>query len=302
MRNLGLYIMSHRRNAAWVALLFALLPFIQLPTGWISSVIVGLVTLRKGPKEGLWVIAWVALPAIALLCLGYPGLMISMVAVRCLLVFLLAWLLRRYNSWLMVLEVIAIIGLIGVALTHLIIPQTSLWWASHLSQFTAQMSSSLNLTTSPQLLKDYVSALSKIASGSLAVFVLSLDLLTLFLARWWQCVLFNQGGLRKEFYNIRMGYAINAALILCLLGVVLGSDFALDALPVLMLPFVIAGLSLTHVFAAHKNYGAGMLACVYIPLILFLPYVSILLAAMGAIDSWYDFRSRVLYSSTNANK
>ena len=63
------YVMRGRRQAVIVGLLFTILPLF----GWVSNVIVSLVTLRKGAKEGAIVLLWIILPAVVVAfvsCLG----------------------------------------------------------------------------------------------------------------------------------------------------------------------------------------------------------------------------------------
>ena len=70
LKTLGLYLLKNRYNAIWVAFVCALLPFVGLLTSWISLIIVALVTLRNGLKEGGFILIWVALPAIVMSFLG----------------------------------------------------------------------------------------------------------------------------------------------------------------------------------------------------------------------------------------
>ena len=59
MRGLAEYVMSGRRQAATVAVLFGLIPMLNL----LSGAVVALVMLRKGTQEGFLIMMWALLPA-----------------------------------------------------------------------------------------------------------------------------------------------------------------------------------------------------------------------------------------------
>ena len=74
MKKLGEFLLAKDSHAIVIAFLCALLPIFYIPTGFIAVIIVGLVTLQKGPKSGFWLLTWIALPSIALLVLREIGL------------------------------------------------------------------------------------------------------------------------------------------------------------------------------------------------------------------------------------
>jgi hypothetical protein len=291
VRNLGLYLTKDRKNVAWVVLVLALLPFLGLPTGWMCIVILGLMTLHKGAKDGLWVLAWALLPAVAISFWGYTGFLLSM-AFRGLCVWILALLLRRFQSWAIVIEAAAVFGVVVVFLLHLLFPDMRSWWAAHLTQQVTELNAVLDLKLKATTVQTWANVVSGFATGLTVVTVLTIDFLLLILARVWQAKLFNPGGFRREFYQLRVGHAVSILLMLDALAASFGLAAALDVLPLLLLPFVFAGLSLLHVFMSGKK-GAGMvLGMVYLLLVLMLPYFAILIALLGFADSWLDFRRR----------
>jgi uncharacterized protein YybS (DUF2232 family) len=68
-------------------------------------------------------------------------------------------------------------------------------------------------------------------------------------------------------------------------------------LPVILLPFIVAGLSLLHAMMANKKGANALLAGTYCLLFLLFPYVAGLLALLGFADSCYDFRRRIVRST-----
>src|SRR5690606_5227834 len=101
MRGLAEYTMTGRRQAATTAVLLGLIPMVNL----LSASIVALVTLRKGPQEGLLVLMWALLPAALRWFTGDTTVVFALFAA-----LPLAWLLRRSASWPQVIAAIVALG------------------------------------------------------------------------------------------------------------------------------------------------------------------------------------------------
>jgi len=293
LQKIGLYLTGSRVNVIWITLLFALLPFVGLPTNWINILLIGLITLRSGAKEGLFVLGWAALPALALCFINQPELLLGFILLRAVVVWGLALVLRNTVSWVMTLQCAAIVGIVCVTITHIIVPSIGAWWLQQFAVFLNNAGGSLQLaTTSPQQSQLLLEYMSQFATGILVVSFLVCDLFLLMLARGWQAVLVNPKGLSKELLQLRMGHIASLGFLLCSLMVSLAWPLALDIYPVVLLPFVLAGLSLIHAkLAQKKEIKFPVLIGLYIALVLFLPYMAISLALLAIVDSWYDFRS-----------
>lgn len=287
----GLYLIGKRQNAIWVALLCSLLPFLELPTIWISQVILALITLHKGAKEGVWILMWIALPALALYIDGDPMLLLGVVLLRAVNIWWMAWLLRQTSSWAKTLLVAALAGVLGVVVVHLMLGDVAGWWHQELTSYWQNIIDAFNIPNSSADAKQSLHFVVQFATGALIVTLLLLDLTILLLARAWQAKLVNPGGLRKELGQIRIDPVTSLALLLCLGAGFAGSALALDMLPIVILPFLVAGLSVIHSKLAHnKKIKLPALITLYLALVIFLPYVAMLLAFLGFADSWYDFR------------
>jgi hypothetical protein len=292
LKNIGLYLLKQRRNAIGVALLCALLPFVGFPTFWISILLLGLVTLYKGGKEGFWVLLWVALPGLAWGFIGDPSLIVGVIALRAVIVWLLALILRRTASWAVILQCAALLGIISIIGLHMVIPDVAVWWSQELTTYWDSIAAPLHLANDSAQAQQFLQFAAQFATGALAVALLVMDLALLLFARTWQAVLFNPGGLAKELLQVRMSYTASALLLITVFAACFGSALALDVLPVVILPFTLAGLSLVHAQLKYKpELKLPLLMGLYFALILFLPYVAILLAFAAIIDSGYDFRS-----------
>lgn len=291
MTRLGRFLLAHQRNAIIAALLCTLLPLIGLPGGFLVSLLVALVTLQKGPKSGFWVLVWVALPSVALLILHQVG-GFDVLLGRAALVWGLACILREYRSWPLVLEVCVVLAFIGVIVVHLVVPDVTQWWAGHITQYIKDLSKDASWTLSAEEAKVVIARLSPIATGVLAFFITFGTFLQLLVARWWQSAIYRPGAMRSEFNSIRMGQTFAVLLVIVVIGALFKVSWIIDFMPMMLLPFMIAGLSLLHSMVERRKGLVIPLILVYIGL-LFLPYILvILLSFAGYIDSWYDFRKR----------
>lgn len=281
--------------AAWAALLFALLPFVGIPTGWISAVIVAFITLRLGARSGLLVLCWSALPAAALYYWQQPALLVNMVILHNGLVWVLALVLRHYRSWSLVLEVGALLGVFAVIIVHALSPDISQWWMKHFQEYITNMSDEIKM--SPERINQTIALVSKFATGVTATFLLLANLFSLFFARWWQAVMFNPGGLGSECKEIRMGYIASMIFLVAIISSLLGSNIALDSLPIVILPFSLAAISLVHKLLAQHKAKVGLLVMMYGLLFFFTPYIAVMLAILALVDSLFDLRKYLVVNN-----
>ncbi len=292
MRKIGEFLLAKDLHAAGIAFLCTLLPLIKLPGGFLASIVVGLVTLRKGWRSGLFVLAWVALPAVALLFLKRFGVF-DILLLRCMLVWLFAIVLSQYRSWGLILEFAAVLALVAIAGVHLIVPDVHAWWAAHLQQYLQEAGKEANVKIPAADLKILMERVVPIATGVLGFFIILGTFVQLVLARWWQAYLFKPGMLRQEFSQIRMGWPAAIFAILVVVASFFKLKVAIDFLPVLLLPFMIAGLSLLHLLTMLRKAFLWLLIVVYLGLV-FLPYYIVpALAFVGYVDAWWNMRKLV---------
>lgn len=298
LRKIGEFLLANDRNAAIIGLLFALLPLINLPGGFLASIIVGFVTLQKNYKSGLFVLAWVALPAVALLVLGRFDVF-DILLLRCFLVFIFALVLKRYYSWRLVLELGALLGFVVVLGLHLFIPDMAGWWTGHINAYIKELSQATTWQLSPGETKQLIARMAPVATGISAGFVLLATFIELLVARWWQTAIFHPGVFRTEFTQIYFGKIPAIILTLILIGVFSQVPLIIDFFPVALVPFMIAGLSLLHFLVERNRRLFIPVLLVYLALF-FLPVIVVgLLAIIGYIDSWVNFRERFLKARIN---
>lgn len=288
MNSLGKFLLAKDAHAIIIAFLCALLPIFYFPVGFIAVIIVGFITLQKGPKSGLWILTWVALPSIALLALHRIGIF-DLLFLRCVFIWVLASVLYRYKRWGLLLEIIALMGVLFVLTLHYFVPHLQQWWVTELTRYTQQMvlASHWKVTITPQ---EFADRLSFIATGISVFFCASLLLAELLVARLWQASLFSPGSFAKEFIQIRVGYL--AVVLACLLIVLVLCKIpgSVDALPLVALPFFMAGLSLMHFFARQKKQLIYVLIVMYVGLFLLPAFVISILSILAFADTCCNFR------------
>lgn len=284
MGGLAKWIMKKRLNAIIGVMVFGLIPMMF----WLAAAILGLVVLRKGVKEGIPVLAWGCLPALVLwMFQGDATALMVLVDVM-----LLSYLLRSTVSWGWVLLVGSFLAIISTLLQPLL------------------MGDILNLAVTlvqSVLTKEGVEVpdrnlIFNQAVMAISIFQVVIAIISLFLARKWQAGLYNPGGLRTEFHQLRLPVAFSLVLGgMILIGESLGGSFIIlsqAAVPALVLP----GLALVHGVLAKKEIGiVGLIAFYLVGFFVLNIYFANILVALCVIDSFVDIRSRIQAKASNSS-
>ena len=276
MSALATWVMKRRVNAIIGVAALSAIPLLF----WLAAAILGLVILRKGIAEGIPVLAWGGLPA--LLLWFYQGDATTFVVL--LQVALLSYLLRTKMSWALVLTVASFVALLGI----LVLPFLMSDVLDLIVDLIRRMLESQKVE-SPAVAVLYHQAVVAIATVQVMIAVSAL-----FLARKWQAALYNPGGLRSEFDQIRLPVASSLMLgVMVLLGESLGDDYyflSQVAIPVL----VFTGLALVHGVLAKKRIGiVGLAAFYFVGLFVLKVYFVNALVILAIADSLIDIRRRL---------
>lgn len=294
MLRLGQFLLKKDMNAALVAFGCVMLTFLGLPGEILAAVIVAFVTLQKDYKSGALVLAFVALPGVAFL-LHKEISPFDFIFLQCVFVWIFAILLKKYNSWRLVFDVMAFLGVVIVAIFHFFVTDSALFWMNMMKQLLTEVSSNLDADVNIPQIMTSLRLLAPYFSGVLVFSTTALIFIELLLARLW---VYRQssrrGKLYQEFLTLRVGYIGAAFLTLVIIAVLLHWPIAQDVLFAVLLPFVVNGLSYLHYVA--KRYKQMLFLIVLIYIGLFVSIVSIkiviLLSLIGYIDSWCDLRKR----------
>ena len=279
------YVMRGRRQAVIAGLLFTILPLF----GWVSNVIVSLVTLRRGAKEGAIVLLWVILPAVVVASLGNRLIILYGIIGGSLFTYVLALVLRQTQSWKAVLTTSLLLGLLAILLVHAWIPNITEVWVNQFDHYALLLKNQFNVAVNTTHLQFF----AKFATGFQVAFISLSVLINLILARGFQSMLYNPGQLRPELKSVRLSFW--EVLVLLVIGVLsfLGIVMAQDALPVLGLIFALAGLSVFHAVADLRNVANKWIFLFYVLLAVFFPYVAAALIVFAMIDSVLNLRYRL---------
>lgn len=273
------------------------IPLLTSPLIYIGGAALALYTLYSGSRAGLLVLAGsvLTLGGLTAMLVGHflPGLIMM---VFWLPIWLAAVILRdtRSLAWSM-LALTALIALV-VLLVSMAMGDPAVWWSQQLQPFAQTLDQKPELADRREQLLALVEKLPGIMTGLIAAGMLFAYLVSLLLGRWWQSLLVHPGGLRQEFYDLRLGKPVSLAgmLFFALASLSLGwiSSLSVQLALVMMIPFLLAGLAMIHAIFASRGVHRGWLFGLYL-LMGVLPQVLMMVVMLGAMDPWVDFRSRV---------
>ena len=295
MKALAAFVMRGRMSAAIVAATTAVLALLVTPLAIVSAATVGLVTMRQGAREAALVggIGLVALAVLGLLLFGQAGPLVSVGIGLWVPLILLGMALRLWRSLALTVE-IAVAGGFGLVLVqYLLFDDPAVFWASLIREFFGQMLESGAVADAQ--VEAFIAAVAPwMVAGIAAAWVLQLTA-AVFLARAWQATLYNPGGFRAEFRELRLGRWLAVLVpVLLLTGMWSGKAGLAAQLSLIgMAGFLIQGLALVHALTARLKGGFAWLVGFYLLLFVGFPYSFTAVSATGFADSWLDFRARI---------
>ncbi len=287
------YVMRSRTSAIFSAAVTAVLSLLVPPVSYISGAIAGLVTLRHGSREGLILVAiaglLVAAPGVVT---GNSGMALIFSAVVWMPVWALAVVLRQTVSLPITILVAALFGVICVVVIHTLLADPAAWWREKLGALQPMLEQGGWTAVEIETL---LGTLANAMTAMLGAAVMITPLISLFIARWWQARLYNPGGWQKEFHQLRLPGVLTglAALIVVVAWFAGGmlQTFAADLLMIVLLLYLLQGLSVVHNLVYRHGLNVGWLIALY-ALLLILPHMVMLVAGLGFTDTWVNYRSR----------
>lgn len=288
------FVLANRVRAGLIALAASLLPLLS----FVSFMVVGLVTLRKGLADGALVLVWAVVPSIALMISTGPSLTFYELVIFYVLLLALAEVLRRYSSWGVVLEIVIVLFVVMIVLAHLFVPDLQAWWSIHLNKMAQPIIQSVSQAegqAGAKKMSESIALAARFGTGLSLSLIMLWSVIMLFLSRWWQAVVFNPGGLRKELLAFRLGRLVTIAFLICAVLAVFRNALAMDCLPIFVVGFAIVGLCTAHFLLSSLSLATLWLGLLYVSLILFAPYLVPVLAVavVGLIDSFLDLKKLV---------
>ncbi len=288
----GEYVNQGWRQASLIALIFSFIPFF----GWVGTVIMALITMRKGAKPGAIVLLATLIPSLVLLIVGVniPWVIVSLLG--SLLTFGLALILRAQASWGSVLSACIIATIVLAFALSLIFPDLQNYWYMTLSKIYSQTDKDVAfLIQQPPAdmnLQTYLKNVAKIVTPLMIWLQVMAAIVNLGLARWWQGSLFNPGGFTAEILSARLNYVAAVLTVLTMGAIYLGARAGWDVLPTILTVFFAVGIIVFHSIIKQQKSKTLWLWLFYGLTVLLFPYSMIVIAGLGITDTFVDFRAR----------
>jgi len=274
------FSMQGPRQAALMAVLFAALPLMY----WVSAAIVALVVLRQGFNQGFNILLAALLPGVA----WYAVQQDITIFVVVLGSAVMASVLRISASLPKAISISVFVGLIAVWL----LPELSPQWYEVLEKGSQEYSVALQDSMDPQMIQQLEPWLFPILLGVVGSMLQLFTVGALLLGRHWQAKLFNPGGFKEEFHNLRLPYWYGVFAVVMFL--ISGSDPIFGSwMPIVLVPMFIMGISVVHGVIAMGQLSKQWLMGFYISFLFFLPYMYALLILVALVDMLVDFRKRI---------
>lgn len=291
-------------SAAVPAVLSLAAPFLlKLLLIYFSGIVVALVTLRMGAKQGFSVllISVVAtiLAAQFLELNNASGLDLWNTIYLWVLVFVGASVLQASRSLVLMLESIGLIAVLTILAFFVLVDdpkQVCLQLLEPIGEVLNRPDSGMT----PTEVTEIINSAAKLLVGSVMVYTVLGVLTCVFVARSWQAKLYNPGGFRQEFMSMRFGRKVGLLSIVLLVFLMLSGTMTellglmlMNISMVVALLFVVVGLSVSHGLVALRENKGFWLTGLYAMLIMLSKVVTPLLMTLALSDIWMDYRTRM---------
>ncbi|NOY67404.1 MAG: hypothetical protein GXP13_08345 [Gammaproteobacteria bacterium] len=307
MRAIASYILKGMLQAILSASVPAVLslsaPFmLKLLLIYFSGIVVALITLRMGPRQGFTVLfVSVIATVLAAQFMGLnnaSGLDLWNTIYLWVLVWLGASVLQTSRSLVLMLEVVGLMGMLTILAFFVLVDnpiQTNMKLLQPIGVVLNHPDSGMN----PTEVTTMINSAAKLLAGSVVTYTVLGVMICVFVARSWQAKLFNPGGFREEFITMRfgqkMGFLAIGLIVALTFSGALGQQISLMLMNISMvlgLLFVVAGLSVTHGLVALRENKGFWLVGIYALLIILSKIMAPFLMTLALSDIWADYRSR----------
>lgn len=286
IRKQGQRLLEDNRSALLYAVLLAVFPF----TTWLSQALISLVTLRKGWRDGAMLLMPVMTAFLACsLVTAPPQLAIMNTLLTFIPCFIATCVLGITASWRAVAGVFFLLVSLGAIVFQIFMPEFIMAQYQYLYAVIHELH--------PDVLSRFVNDTTGLNQLMLANALFGLQLasivvsaiLPLTLARSVQSQLYYPGGYRQEMLALRSNKIGLLLLVLMLVAVNQSKMIAMNILPLLVLYFLAAGLSLSFNVLARKKMR-GVMLILLAPLVL-VPFIMLpVYVILGSLDSLFNLR------------
>jgi len=264
----------------------------------ISSALVALTWLRQGTRSGLIAVglALAVSTVIAMVSGLQPLAPVAVMLSSWLPVIVMAVVLRSTIRLELAIAAGAVLVLIGVLVVYLVVDNPAASWREIIAIIaeSAELRPRNLQDANPEQIKDLLDRTSTLMTGFYASTLFIIATLSLLLARSWQAKLFNPGGMRREFHELRFGKIVSAGGLFCLLAALITGFEVLNSVAmVLATLFTIQGMAVVHSAVDRLGLRTAWLVSAYVLLLMMVPYSLIGVGLLGISDAWVDYRNRI---------
>lgn len=298
LRGIADFAMQGRWQAGVAAALLSAIAMMLPPLNYLASGVIALTTLRMGPGEGAKVVTatLVVFMLLAWLLLGQLWVAGLILLTSWLPVFLATLALGYTRSLATALLASSGLGIVTVLLLHLLVPDLTGWWRGMIEPFMASLSEQPGWQLGQDETAQMTDNLAAMMTGLIAAGVSFNAVIGLLIGRAWQSQLFEPGAFGSEFRELQLGRpaAIVTAVLMGLTLTPFSDSLTLlaDCLPVMLVAFGIQGLAIVHAIVKLREKSKAWLVTMYVLLVLMLPQMVMMLATLGVLDQWFNFRKR----------
>ncbi len=274
-----------------VAATLAIVSLIMPPVSIVSSASVALVTLRRGAVEGLIVLGCSTAVAglLGYFLVGNFQFVLLYGMVLWLPVWVISIILREGRYLSLAVEIAVLLGVLGVIGFYLYNADLAVMWKAILTQMVPSNAPVADITHTLDVMSHYMTGIVAAAS----VFGL---LFGLFLARWWQALLYNPGGFKQEFLSLnthpRLALGSIAVVVIAALSSGVISEIAWNITILLLVLYVFIGTAVLHALFGSMKMGRFMVPMFYVTLFL-IPHAMLPVALVGLSDAWMNLRNKI---------
>lgn len=287
------FIMAGRIQAAIFVVVSTLISLGLPPMIVFSNAAIALITLRKGWQQGI-IFSLIATTALIIISVvNQQSAMGGLIAgiINWLPIVALASVLAITDSWTKVLQLILLVAIVGVLLFHLIYPDAASFWTQLLEPVKPLLKAGYDFSDAK--FDELINNASHWMTGTFVAALSLITIISLIIARNWQAILYNPGGFGEEFRQIRLGKQLAIGLLIAIaLAVVTNNHVITEVIIVALAIFMFQGLALVHGIIKQRDLPTGWLIAFYVMMFLLLVQMIVLLATLGLIDNFFDFRQK----------
>ena len=290
------FVDSRRINAILMIVLGITIP-LAFPVGAAAA---GLVTLRRGVTEGLLIslAGWASVMLLTLYLGSEPGFEMVVPMLLLASVVGLSLILRETASLALTVAAGFGIALVALMVFLTVIDDPVGYWRNWFENAFDQLEAAGGTPLAESERRLFIDSLPLQAISGHAVSSFCLVCIwAVFLGRSWQAQLANPGGFQREFHQMQLGRGIamvSAAVFM--LAAWYPSGWLLSTAVLLMMLWIIQGLSVIHGLVGKLGLSAGWLVVTYVGIFVGWPLgipVILIVPLMGLVNQFYDIRARL---------